>query len=269
VVMRVAMIVQWLRAATADPERRVTALRYAAGIGVVQVGWLLRLLLSGAGSDVASVLLVCAELVVPLVAERGAMTTWHPHHIAERYGLLTIIVLGESVLGVSVAIAAQVGDHPLQPDLLLVAGGGLVLVFALWWVYFLKPAARTLEQRRDWAFAWGYGHYGVFASLAALGAGLEVAAVRALHPVAASDPAIAWAVGIPVAVFLVLIWLLHLPTSPAPTRQGLTVGVLALLSLAPAVGCGLGLPLPWAVTATALPPVLLVTLGVIRRTAAP
>src|SRR4051812_6388129 len=229
--MRGALIVQWLRAAAADPEHRTTALRYAAGIAVVQVGWLLRLLLPGPVSGVASVALMIAELVVPLVAERGSMTTWHPHHIAERYGLLTIIVLGEGVLGVSVAIAPQVGDHPLQPDLLLVAGGGLVLLFALWWVYFLKPAAQTLEQRRDWGFRWGYGHYGIFASLAALGAGLEVAAVRALHPVQASDQAIAWAISIPVAVFLMLIWALHLPTSPAPVRQGATVGVLALLTL--------------------------------------
>ena len=264
VVMRVALIVQWLRAAAADPERRMTALRYAAGISVVQVGWLLRLLLSGPASGASSAALVIAELMVPLLAERGSMTTWHPHHIAERYGLLTIIVLGESVLGVSVAIAPQVGDHPLQPDLLLVAGGGLLLLFALWWVYFLKPAGRTLEERRDWAFRWGYGHYGVFASLAALGAGLEVAAVRALHPVQASDPAIAWAVSLPVAVFLLLIWALHLPSSPAPVRQGVTVGVLALLTLVPPVGCSVGLPLPWAVVATALPPVALVVLGVAR-----
>src|SRR3954447_18780238 len=131
VVMRVALIVQWLRAAAADPEHRTTALRYAAGIAGVQVGWLLRLLLTGPASGASSVALMIAELVVPLVAERGSMTTWHPHHIAERYGLLTIIVLGEGVLGVSDAIAPQVGDHPLQPDLLLVAGGGLVLLFAL------------------------------------------------------------------------------------------------------------------------------------------
>ena len=40
-------------------------------------------------------------------AERGRATTpWHPHHIAERYGLFTIIVLGESILSATVAVQA-------------------------------------------------------------------------------------------------------------------------------------------------------------------
>ena len=40
VVMRLAMVVQWLRASNADPDRRVTARRYAAGIVVVQACWI-------------------------------------------------------------------------------------------------------------------------------------------------------------------------------------------------------------------------------------
>ena len=43
-------------------------------------------------------MLVVAELAVPIWGERAAGTTWHPGHIAERYGLFTLIVLGESVL---------------------------------------------------------------------------------------------------------------------------------------------------------------------------
>ena len=43
-------------------------------------------------------MLAALELPVPVWAERAAPTPWHPHHIAERYGLLTLIVLGESML---------------------------------------------------------------------------------------------------------------------------------------------------------------------------
>src|SRR4051812_19180665 len=42
VIMRLAMVVQWLRAAAADPGHRPISLAYAAGITVVQIGWLLR-----------------------------------------------------------------------------------------------------------------------------------------------------------------------------------------------------------------------------------
>ena len=62
--------------------------------------------------------------------------------------------------------------------LLLVGGGGLVLLFALWWMYFLKEAGAGLARRRELGFWWGYGHFGIFAALAALGAGLEVAVDR-------------------------------------------------------------------------------------------
>ena len=41
VVMRVAMLIQWLRVARSDPEYRVTALTYAGSIAIAQVGWVI------------------------------------------------------------------------------------------------------------------------------------------------------------------------------------------------------------------------------------
>src|SRR4051794_37266965 len=70
-------------------------------------------------ATIAFLLLVVAELAVPVWAERGLMTTWHPHHIAERYGLFTIIVLGECVLGATVAARAAVTEAGWSADLLL------------------------------------------------------------------------------------------------------------------------------------------------------
>ena len=110
VVMRVAMIAQWLRAAGSDPQSRLTCLRYAAGIAVVQVGWVSRLALPPGLRWASFLLLVLAEIAVPYWAERPGMTSWHPAHIAERYGLFTIIVLGECVLAANVALQVVVED---------------------------------------------------------------------------------------------------------------------------------------------------------------
>ena len=52
-------------------------------------------------------MIVC-ELLVPAIAERAAQTTWHMHHIIERYGLLTIIVLGESFVALTRAVEATI-----------------------------------------------------------------------------------------------------------------------------------------------------------------
>jgi low temperature requirement protein LtrA len=84
VIMRLAMVTQWLRAARADPERRTTALRYAIGYSLVQAGWVARLVLDRPAYLYAGLALAVAELVGPIWAERAARTTLHPaaHHRA-------------------------------------------------------------------------------------------------------------------------------------------------------------------------------------------
>ena len=55
VIMRIALVSQWVRAAVEHPEGRTTALRYAIGISVVQIGWVARLALPPeAGSGASS-----------------------------------------------------------------------------------------------------------------------------------------------------------------------------------------------------------------------
>ena len=245
-MMRVGLVAQWLRAAREDPEGRGTALRYATGISAVEVLWLLRQLvaeldvLGGAALDVVFLVLVVAELAVPMWAERSRSTSWHPHHIAERYSLFTIILLGESVLAVSTGIA-HVLESGLHVSLVVVAGSGLVLLFALWWLSELEPSADGLSTRRGRAFLWGYGHYGVFAALAALGAGLEVA-VRHIGTHDALDTLGAgYAVAVPTAAFLALLWVSHSPIVPrSPVRPSVVFGAAALVLLAPAAGAGAG-----------------------------
>src|SRR5690606_6708606 len=119
----------WLRAARHDAEGRATALRYAGGIAVVQVGWLLRLLLPDGWGLASFFVLLVAELAVPAYAERRHATSWHPDHIAERYGLFTIIVLGEVVLGSTAAVGSALERSGLTASLGQIAAGGLLLVF--------------------------------------------------------------------------------------------------------------------------------------------
>jgi low temperature requirement protein LtrA len=174
-IMRFGMVGLWLRAAAGHPERRQTALWYAGGITVVQIGWIARLAIEpGSPWLVASfVALAAAELVVPVLAERGhGYTPFHPHHIAERYGLLTIIVLGEVILASVLAIqGAMSGGGGLTWAMAPLILGGLLVVFALWWLYFSRDHATIVENPRAvWLF--GYGHLPIFASVAAVGAAL-------------------------------------------------------------------------------------------------
>lgn len=216
-VMRIGLVAQWVRAGIEDPESRGTALRYAAGIVVLEIGWVLRLVLAEAGVlPEASLLpifvgLALLELGVPLWAERGQPTSWHPHHIVERYGLFAIILLGESVLAASAGAAVALAADGVSGSFVTIALAGLALLFTLWWLYFLQPAGDALATHRDRFSLWAYGHYGIFAALAALGAGLKVAVEQHGHQLAVSSVVAGYAVAVPVAVFLVLLWAVYVP----------------------------------------------------------
>ncbi|MDA0160381.1 low temperature requirement protein A [Solirubrobacter ginsenosidimutans] len=224
-IMRVGLVAHWLRAAFEDPTSRSTALRYAAGITVAEFAWISRLLLDEAGllSDsarlAAFVALVLFELAIPVWAERKGATAWHPQHIAERYGLFAIILLGESVFAASSGVESAVAAGGFSLPLVAIGGAGLVLVFALWWLYFLQPAKEGLVAHRERSFIWGYGHYGLLAALAAISAGLEIAVEQTGHHVAASPVVIGYALAIPVAIFVFLTWALHSPIVPQPVLR--------------------------------------------------
>jgi len=240
-VMRVGLVALWLRAGIQHPEGRATAFRYAAAISVVQVLWVARLALPDGGPWWVFVLIALADLSVPRWAERTGHTAWHPHHIAERYGLFTIIVLGESVLASTVGVQDALDGGGLSADLIVIAAAGLTLLFVLWWLYFSEPAGDGLVRRRDLSFVWGYGHYLIFASLAAVGAGLEVAVESAGHHTETSDTIVALAVAVPVAVFLVMLWAVHAPIVDRVVINPVAIGASSLLVVgaafaAPAIG---------------------------------
>lgn len=263
VVMRIALVAQWLRAAAGDPTHRTTARRYAVGVTTVQVGWLAFLALPQSWQMPAFLVLITLDMLVPVWAERRGVTPWHAEHIAERYGLFVIIVLGECVLGATAAVQRTLqGANGLSVALALTGVGGLVLVFAVWWLYFLRPFPEQLDRGSGAIFAWGYVHYGVFAALAALGAGLEVAAETVGHhgaDGAGHDASAAWALAVPVAAFLVLLTLLGRIVGMTSTTD--VVGKVVAAGVVLAVPLVLPQP-PGAVLAVSVPVIALVARGV-------
>jgi low temperature requirement protein LtrA len=244
VVMRVAMVAQWLRAASGDPAGRPADLRYAVGIGILQIGWVARLFLPHEAGLLAFYVLAACEMLVPAWAERagaGRGTTWHPGHISERYGLFTLIVLGECVAAATLAVHAA-SSSGLSAGLVAVAAGSLVLIFSVWWWYFEHPSEGGLRMSRNVAFLWGYGHYFVLGSIGALGAGLGLAAACA-HGNAGSAHATTagLAIAVPVVVYLGVTGALQGRLDPQPAgRMAIVTGAGLLILLIGGLASGLG-----------------------------
>ena len=204
-------------------------------VAVAQAGWVALAIVGLAiGPTLAALaLLVALELAGPRVAESKGGTPWHPHHIAERYGLLVIITLGEVILGTVASVNAVVNGEAgwsLDAALLLVAGVGLA--FGCWWMYFAVPWAEPLVRHRErgrWVF--GYGHLFGFAALAAMGAGLHVAAIALEGKAEIGAVAIVLSAALPFAIYTAVFYALYslLIHTRDPFHLGLLAGTAAVL----------------------------------------
>ncbi len=241
-VMRVGLVSLWLRAARYDANRRTTVHRFAAGESLCMVGWVAVALI---GWPVwAFVVMGVAELAVPLWAEAAERTPWHPEHIAERYGLFTIIVLGETILSSSIAFQAVVNERSADATVVLTAIGALLTVFSMWWIYFAKPAAEALVSNRV-GFVWGYVHFVVFASAAAVGAGVAVMVDSVTHHAHISDTGAAASFTIPVILYVTVVALIEALTHGLPRSRvsafavALCVVVVATFTAQPVLVTGI------------------------------
>ncbi len=269
VVMRVALVAQWLRAAKQDPSRRRVALTYALWVSLAQVGWIVVAILDlpTGLALVVSVLLFVVEFTGPVLAERkDGGTPWHPHHIAERYGLLTIIALGEVILGTVTSVSALVERQEWSTEAILVVVAGVGLTLGIWWVYFMLPAGVLLAHHRERSFVWGYAHILVFAAIAAMGTGLHVAAYVIEGESEVGVLGVVLSVAIPVAVFTIAALLIYayLFRENDPFHILLFVGTLVVLALAVALaafGASIGVCLVVLTLAPAVPVVGFETLG--------
>jgi low temperature requirement protein LtrA len=179
IIMRAAMIFLWLRAAADDPIRRHALIAQALLVLVAQVLWTLLIFLQLAPEAAFGTVLGlgCVEVFGPvLIYRRLGIPPWHAHHIAERYGLLVMIALGECVAGAvaMVNVYAHMAEWRFTP--VLIATACVSLTFGCWWLYFTTPFGEFLQNRRERAFGWSYVHLLIFPSIVAMGAGLQVAA---------------------------------------------------------------------------------------------
>ncbi len=237
IVMRTGMAALWLRAAV-EPRFRTTALRYFAGILIAQAAWTILYFGTEPGSTgffLGGAACFLIEWFVPMFAERAGQTPWHRHHIMERYGLLTIIVLGEILLSVSMGFGLLFGAEILW-EAVLSSVSAIIIVFSLWWLYFDKEEHLTATHYAR-AFTWGYGHVFFFAATAALGAGIAAELDLTAQHSKVGYAETAWYIGLPMAIALVTLWAIRDRFHPLGFRS-YSLPVMAVVFILGAI-CGL------------------------------
>lgn len=232
--LRVPLVLQWLRAAAHDTDHAGFARTYAAGLAVGAVLWVLGTRLDAPEAVLALAPAVLVDLATPMLAVRRAPgPVFHPGHIAERYGLFALIVIGESVLALAVALESAVEGEVPAPDLIAVVGAGAGVAFAMWWIYFDALGRDGLTRHRRAAFIWGYGHYVLYAAVAAAGAGVQVQLDTLLHAEAVGPRVGIAAVVVPAALALLAVAGLQVAANRAlGSAPPLVAGAVAMASIA-------------------------------------
>lgn len=112
-----------------------------------------------------------------LLNRRLHLVPAHTPHLVERIGLLTIIMLGESVISISAAL----GGIAWNRSNVIAAVSGFVMVVAIWWIYY--DSFPLLEKRKlTTGHSILYSHFFLFVGLAILAALIQHAILGGLDP---------------------------------------------------------------------------------------
>ena len=177
IAVRLSLLVLYERARRHVEVARRLATTFLIAFSAAAGVWALSLLLAAPARYAVWAVALAIELASPLVAWRQLpRAPIHPRHIPERFGLFTLIVLGESVL----AVVLGVSKVSWEASSAAAAGGGFVLAACLWWIYFDFVDETTVSARGiAGGLVYTYMHFFVVAGLAALGVGAKLAILSA------------------------------------------------------------------------------------------
>ncbi len=223
--VRGVLVINYLRASYYVAIARPLTTRLALGFALAAVIWLVSVFVPEPLRFALWVLGLAVDFVTPISAgQLHLQVPLHTSHLSERFGLFTLVVLGESIIGVVDGVAEQ------QWNILLMftAIFGLSIAFSLWWIYFgcvdNSPIQRARAVGRVWVYhTWLYAHLPLAIGLTATGVGVEQ--VLLSEPVLALSTAARWFICGSVALCLLSLGVIHFVTIPVKSTLGSKIWV--------------------------------------------
>src|SRR5918992_5627934 len=202
-VVRVLHVVLFVLATGSTPEARQAMLRLAPGFLGAPLLLIPAGFLNGFAQGALWAVALAIDLGVSLVRGVSGFRV-HAGHFVERYGLIVIIALGESI----VAIGVGASGLELGAGVVVAAVLGIALAAALWWAYFdlvmlvaerRLSAAKGAERARLARDAYSYLHLPMLAGIVLVALGIKQTLAYVGDPLG-TIPAVALCGG--VALFL-------------------------------------------------------------------
>jgi low temperature requirement protein LtrA len=210
VSMRLVLLALYLRAIRYVEPARALATLYFSAFALAVCVWLGSLALPEPERYWLWAAALAIELSAPVSGWRLLpQAPVDPRHLPERFGLLTIIVLGESVFAVVVGVEGV----SWEASSALAAAGGFLAAACIWWIYFGFLDAPTVAGGGVMrGLVLTYSHFFVFSGIAALGIGVKLAIFSAGGQEKYDDTAWVFCVGL--ALCMGALAAIHLVTPP-------------------------------------------------------
>jgi low temperature requirement protein LtrA len=231
VFVRLVLLVLYARAIRYVPRARPLAVLYLRVFSFGTILWLVSIVVPPPARYWLWGVALLIELAIPFFAwGRLPGAAIDPRHLPERFGLFTIIVLGESVLSVVLGVA----DTTWEVDSGFAAVGGFVAAAALWWIYFDFLDESVVRRGRISGLVFTYAHFPVLIGIATVGVGVKLEILAAGGDQRYEDTG--WILCAGVAICMVGLTAIHLATPPmlfdADVAMRLGTAALALVLLA-------------------------------------
>lgn len=225
VAIRSLVLLLYIRASRYVQAAKANVRLYSSSYIPSVILWLVSLALPIELRYVVWGIAMTIELAIPIIGSRIlAGTPVHPSHLPERFGLFTLIVLGETI--VSVASATQNTTWSLLPT--IAAIGGFVIAACLWWLYFSFLESAVIIRGIRSVHVYNYGHFPILLSLGTLSVGVAQTIAQVGH--STLDAVTRWALCGGVALYILSVIAIMM----VACRRHVTV--LSLLVIAIALG---------------------------------
>lgn len=173
--LRSILVLEYWRAGKHNQPIRPLVNRYMIGFGSAAALWVVSTFMPLPQRFIVWYLAIAVDFFAPLTA--GALHFKFPPHLAhlpERFGLFTIIMLGEAI----VRIVMGIRPEHLNTMSAVAALMGLIIIFTLWWGYFdgVKGAETRHLTERDHVRAyqqWLYAHLPLTLAIASVAVGIQ------------------------------------------------------------------------------------------------
>jgi len=175
-LMRTILVIEYLRTGRNVSTAREITTRYSIGFSIAAGIWFASIFVPQPFRLIMWIIGLAVDIGTPLLFARQLSVQFapHVHHLPERFGSFTIIVLGISILGVVNGIA----DHNWTVPSIISAGLGLSIAFSLWWIYFDTvdgSEIRALRENKQIGIyiTWLYIHFPLIIGFTAFGVSIE------------------------------------------------------------------------------------------------